>query len=80
MYKLIDKLQHPFLDFNQPMGLHMNPDNHRIKMTGRIPWNKFEIKHARLFLSGTGKYPLSLGCFISERSKGKTGNNYLPFL
>lgn len=27
MYKPIDKLQHSFLDFNQPMGLHMNPDN-----------------------------------------------------
>ena len=26
MYKPIDKLQHPFLDFNQPLGLHMNPD------------------------------------------------------
>lgn len=27
MYKPIDKLQHSFLDFNQPLGLHMNPDN-----------------------------------------------------
>ena len=25
MYRPIDKLQHSFLDFNQPMGLHMNP-------------------------------------------------------
>ena len=36
MYKPIDKSQHSFLDFNQPMGLHMNPDNRWIKMAGRI--------------------------------------------
>ena len=39
MYKPIDKSQHSFLDFNQPMGLHMNPDNRWIKMAGRIPWD-----------------------------------------
>ena len=27
MYKPIGKLQHPFLDFIQPMGFHMNSDN-----------------------------------------------------
>lgn len=27
MYRPIDKLQHSSLDFNQPMGLHMEPDN-----------------------------------------------------
>ena len=31
MYKPIDKLQHSFLDFNQPLGLHMNPDNRWIR-------------------------------------------------
>ena len=36
MYKPIDKSQHSFLDFNQPMGLHMNPDNRWIKMADRI--------------------------------------------
>ncbi|EOS79367.1 hypothetical protein C817_02764, partial [Dorea sp. 5-2] len=25
MYKYLDKLQHSFLDFNQPLGMHMNP-------------------------------------------------------
>lgn len=30
MYKPTDKTQTSFLDFNQPMGLHMNPDNRRI--------------------------------------------------
>ena len=54
MYKPLDKLQHSFLDFNQPMGLHMNPENRWIKMADRIPWDEFEIKYASLFPSGTG--------------------------
>ena len=41
MYKPIDKLQHSFLDFNQPLGLHMNPDNRWIKLADRIPWDTF---------------------------------------
>ena len=40
MYKPIDKLQHSFLDFNQPMGLHMNPDNRWVRLADRIPWDK----------------------------------------
>ena len=43
MYKPIDKLQHSFLDFNQPLGLHMNPDNRWIKLADRIPWDTFDI-------------------------------------
>ena len=39
MYKPTDKLQHSFLDFNQPMGLHMNPENRWIKLADRIPWD-----------------------------------------
>ena len=54
MYKPIDKLQHSFLDFNQPMGLHMNPDNRWIKLADRIPWDEFEAKYAKLFPSDTG--------------------------
>ena len=46
MYKPIDKLQYSFLDFNQPMRLHMNPDNRWIKMADCIPWDEFEIKYA----------------------------------
>ena len=37
MYKSDNKLQSSFLDFNQPMGLHMNPENRRIKMADMIP-------------------------------------------
>jgi len=55
MYKPIDKLQYSFLDFNQPMGLHINPDNRWIKMADRIPWDDFEIKYA--IRSGTAMLP-----------------------
>lgn len=70
MYKPIDKLQHSFLDFNQPMGLHMNPDNRWIKMADRIPWDEFEIKYAKLFPSGTGNVAkplrMALGALIIQ--------------
>lgn len=70
MYKPIDKLQHSFLDFNQPMGLHMNPENRWIKMADRIPWDKFEIKYASLFPSDTGNVAkplrMALGALIIQ--------------
>lgn len=70
MYKPIDKLQHSFLDFNQPMGLHMNPDNRWIKMADCIPWDEFEIKYAELFPSDTGNVAkplrMALGALIIQ--------------
>ena len=70
LYKPIDKLQHSFLDFNQPLGLHMNPDNRWIKLADRIPWDEFEIKYARLFPSDTGNVAkplrMALGALIIQ--------------
>lgn len=54
MYKSDNKLQSSFLDFNQPMGLHMNPENRWIKMADMIPWDVFEKKYKHLFKSKTG--------------------------
>ena len=48
MYKSDNKLQSSFLDFNQPMGLHMNPENRWIKMADMIPWDVFEKKYKHL--------------------------------
>lgn len=48
MYKSDNKLQVSFLDFNQPMGLHMNPENRWIKMADMIPWDVFE-KNINIF-------------------------------
>ena len=70
MYKPIDKLQHSFLDFNQPMGLHMNPDNRWVKLADRIPWDEFEVKYAKLFPSDTGNVAkplrMALGALIIQ--------------
>lgn len=70
MYKPLDKLQHSFLDFNQPMGLKMNPDNRWVKMADRIPWDDFEIKYAGLFPSDTGNVAkplrMALGALIIQ--------------
>ena len=70
MYKSSDKSQSSFLDFNQPMGLHMNPDNRWIKMADSIPWDVFEKKYKRLFKAKTGNVakPLrtALGALIIQ--------------
>ena len=70
MYKSSDKSQSSFLDFNQPMGLHMNPDNRWIKMADSIPWDVFEKKYKRLFKVKTGNVakPLrtALGALIIQ--------------
>ena len=70
MYKPTDKLQHSFLDFNQPMGLHMNPENRWIKLADRIPWDEFEVKYAKLFPSDTGNVAkplrMALGALIIQ--------------
>jgi len=70
MYRPIDKLQHSSLDFNQPMGLHMEPDNRWVKLADRIPWDEFETKCARLFPSGTGNVAkplrMALGALIIQ--------------
>lgn len=70
MYKPIDKLQHSFLDFNQPMGLKMNPENRWIKMADLIPWDEFEAKYAEQFPSGTGNVAkplrMALGALIIQ--------------
>ena len=68
MYKPIDKLQHSFFDFNQPMGLHMNPDNRWTKLADRISWDEFEVKYARPFPSDTGNVakPLRMALLIPD--------------
>ena len=54
MYKPSDRSQSSFLDFNQPMGLHMNPNNRWVKMADSVPWDFFEKKYSRLFKAKTG--------------------------
>lgn len=70
MYKPVDKSQHSFFDFNQPMGLNMNPDNRWIKLAELIPWDVFEERYAELFPSDTGNVAkplqMALGSLIIQ--------------
>ena len=70
MYKYTDHTQSSFLDFNQPIGLHMNPENRWIKMADAIPWEVFEKKYSRLFKGKNGRVAkplrLALGSLIIQ--------------
>jgi hypothetical protein len=74
MYKASDQSQPSFLDFDQPLGLEMNPNNRWIKMADRIPWDRFEEKYAALFPSDTGNVAkplrMALGSLIIQTKYG----------
>lgn len=71
MYRPLDKLQHSFFDFNQPLGMHMNPKNRWIRLADRTPWDVFEEKYAELFPSNTGNVAkplrMALGSLIIQK-------------
>lgn len=54
MYKFDRNHQFNLSDFNQPMGLKMNPENRWVKNAAAIPWNEIEEKYATLFPSKKG--------------------------
>jgi len=70
MYRAADKSQSSFINFNQPIGLHMNPNNRWIRMADKIPWDKFEKRYADLFPSNTGNVAkplrMALGSLIIQ--------------
>lgn len=70
MYKYTDNTQSNFLDFNRPIGLHMNPENRWVKMADAIPWEIFEKKYSRLFKGKNGRVAkplrLALGSLIIQ--------------
>ncbi len=54
MYKFKREKQISFTDFNQSLGLQMNPDNRWVKKAAMIPWETIEDEYAKLFPSHTG--------------------------
>lgn len=70
MYKYTDNTQSNFLDFNQPIGLHMNSENRWVKMADAIPWEIFEKKYSHLFKGKNGRVAkplrLALGSLIIQ--------------
>ena len=54
MYRFDREHQLSFTDFDQPMGLQMDPNNRWIKKAALIPWNTIEDEYAKLFSDTTG--------------------------
>ncbi|MDL2263697.1 IS5 family transposase, partial [Synergistaceae bacterium OttesenSCG-928-I11] len=69
MYKPRDG-QINFDDFNQPLGIQLNPDNRWVKKASLVPWNEIEGKYAGLFPSKEGNVAkparLALGALMIQ--------------
>ncbi len=74
MYKFNCNHQITFTDFNQPLGMKLNPNNRWIKKAEIIPWDKIEGKYAELFPSETGMpakpLRMALGSLLIQKQYG----------
>lgn len=71
MYKKDRLRQLGLADFDQPIGLKMNPENRWVKKASIIPWDEIEDRYADLFPSDTG-HPakplrMALGSLIIQK-------------
>ena len=74
MYKKDRLRQLGLADFNQPIGLKMNPDNRWVRKAEAIPWNDIEDRYAELFPSQTGMSAkplrMAFGSLIIQKQYG----------
>ena len=74
MYKTTDKSQPSFLDFDQPLGMHMNPNNRWVRLAELVPWDEYEKKYAERFRSSLGNVAkpcrMALGALIIQKRLG----------
>ena len=74
MYKFDRNHQYCLSDFNQPLGMDMNPENRWVKKAAMIPWDKIEDRYAGLFPSEVGMpaKPLqtALGSLLIQKEYG----------
>jgi len=74
MYKKNQHRQFRFTDFNQPVGLKMDPENRWVKKAAMIPWDAIEEKYAELFPSDTGNpakpVRMALGALLIQKQYG----------
>ena len=70
MYKKQTNRQLTIYDFDQPLGLTMNPENRWVKKADSIPWSVIEDKYAALFNSDRGNIAkpvrMALGALIIQ--------------
>ena len=74
MYKFDRYHQYSLSDFNQPLGMEMNPENRWVKKAAMIPWDEIEDRYAELFPSEVGMpaKPLqtALGSLLIQKEYG----------
>lgn len=74
MYKKNRNKQLAFENFNQLLGLHLNPENRWIKKAETIPWDAIEERYAELFLCNRGvpakPLRMALGSLIIQKQIG----------
>lgn len=74
MYKFDRNHQFSLNDFNQPLGMEMNPENRWVKKAAMIPWDEIEDRYAKLFPSEVGvpAKPLqtALGSLLIQKEYG----------
>lgn len=81
MYKFERYRQLGLADFNQPVGLKMNPENRWVKKAATIPWDAIEDKYANLFPSKTGMpakpLRMALGSLMIQKQYGYSDRELL---
>ena len=50
MYKFDRYHQFRLEEFNQPLGMKLDPNNRWVKMADTIPWNMIEDRYAKLLM------------------------------
>ena len=74
MYKKNQNHQFSLQDFNQPMGLKLDPENKWIKKAAMIPWDEIEAVYADLFPSDCGMpakpLRMALGALLIQKKFG----------
>ena len=74
MYKKSINRQLGLNDFDQPIGLKMDPGNRWIRKAAAIPWDRIEDKYANLFGSNVGNVAkplrMALGSLIIQKEYG----------
>ena len=77
MYKKNQKRQITLKDFNQPLGLKLNPENKWIKKAAMTPWEAIEKEYADLFPSGCGMpakpLRMALGALLIQKKYDYSG-------
>lgn len=74
MYKKDRNRQYCITDFDQPMGMKLNPENRWVKKSETIPWDDIEDRYAELFPNNTGMpakpLRMALGSLLIQKKLG----------